>query len=88
MEADWIITKSSLFYINPNLGLMGGVFEFPFSDWVINVGKNRSYLFKRLFSSMKIINRKNKNINFDFKTGSSAQLNIVYVFNKYKDIST
>ena len=84
MEADWIATKSSLFYINPNLGLMGGVFEFPFAEWIVNVSKNRGYGLFKMFSSMKLISREDNNISYDFKTGTSAQLNIVYIFSKFE----
>lgn len=84
MEADWIATKSSLFYINPNLGLMGGVFEFPFAEWIVNISKNRGYGLFKMFSSMKLISREDNNISYDFKTGTSAQLNIVYIFSKFE----
>ncbi len=84
MEADWIATDRSIFYINPNLGLMGGVFEFPFEEWIVNVGKNRAYGLFKMFSSMKLISREDRSISYDFKTGTSAQLNIVYIFNKFQ----
>ena len=84
MEADWIATKSSLFYINPYLGLTGGVFEFPFAEWIVNISKNRAYGLFKMFSSMKLISREDSNISYDFKTGTSAQLNIVYIFSKFQ----
>ena len=84
MEADWIATKSSLFYINPNLGLTGGVFEFPFAEWIVNISKNRAYGLFKMFSSMKLISREDSSISYDFKTGTSAQLNIVYIFSKFQ----
>lgn len=84
MEADWIATKSSLFYINPYLGLTGGVFEFPFAKWIVNISKNRAYGLFKMFSSMKLISREDSNISYDFKTGTSAQLNIVYIFSKFQ----
>ena len=82
LEADWIITSDSIFYINPFIQVS---YEFPFSDWLLSFGKNRSYGFNKMMAAVNILNRDNKNDNYILKTSNSAQTNISYVFSKYSN---
>ena len=84
MEADWVITANSIYYINPNLG-KAGCYHFPFSEWGLVFGRNRAYGLGKKFASLKIINRQDSNLSYNLKTSNSAQLNISYIFNKFEN---
>ena len=87
LEADWVITKNSLYYINPNAVIYGrhGCYPFPFTDWGLVFGKNRGYGIGKAMAALSIISRKNKNLSFILKTSNSAQQNISYIFNKFEE---
>ncbi len=82
LEADWIVTSDSIFYINPFINVS---YEFLFADWLLSFGKNRSYGFNKMMAAVNILNRDNKNDNYILKTSNSAQTNISYVFSKYSN---
>lgn len=82
LEADWIITSDSIFYINPFIGVK---YEFLFDDWFLNFGTNRGYGFRQMMASVNIIKKENQDENYILKTSNSAQVNISYIFSKYNN---
>jgi hypothetical protein len=82
LEADWIITSDSLYYINP---FIKATYEFKFSEYNLSFGRNRGYGFNKMMGAVNIINKENKNDVYILKTNNSAQTNISYIFTKYEN---
>ena len=80
MEADWVITSDSIFYINPFIYIS---YEFLFAEWTLSFGRNRAYGLNKMMAVVNILNKKNKNDSFALKTSNTAQANIGYVFSKF-----
>jgi hypothetical protein len=80
LEADWILTSDSIFYINPFINIS---YEFSFHEWVLSFGKNRAYGFNKMMAAINIFNMQDKNNIYILKASNASQTNISYVYSKF-----